>query len=136
MQNQIDLIKDIIQDLEYGYIANNEFQQMLPYCLKINNQRGLFFNREYEVITDDYPLLKKQNKSENENYYKEINNFDTNFTFDLKSNCHSYQLYNGDRITLQNNKNILKYLKNINILIQKIENQVELPDNNNEFYVM
>jgi hypothetical protein len=136
MQNQIDLIKDIIQDLEYGYIANNEFQQMLPYCLKINNQRGLFFNREYEVITDDYPLLKKQNKSENENYYKEINNFDTNFTFDLKSNCHSYQLYNGDRITLQNNKNILKYLKNIKILIQKIENQVELPDNNNEFYVM
>ena len=136
MQNQIDLIKDIIQDLEYGYIANNEFQQMLPYCLKINNQRGLFFNREYEVITDDYPLLKKQNKSENENYYKEINNFDTNFTFDLKSNCHSYQLYNGDKITLQNNKNILKYLKNIKILIQKIENQVELPDNNNEFYVM
>ena len=136
MQNQIDLIKDIIQDLEYGYIANNEFQQMLPYCLKINNQRGLFFNREYEVITDDYPLLKKQNKSENENYYKEINNFDCNFTFDLKSNCHSYQLYNGDRITLQNNKNILKYLKNIKILIQKIENQVELPDNNNEFYVM
>lgn len=136
MQNQIDLIKDIIQDLEYGYIANNEFQQMLPYCLKINNQRGLFFNREYEVITDDYPLLKKQNKSENENYYKEINNFDTNFTFDLKSNCHSYQLYNGDRITLENNKNILKYLKNIKILIQKIENQVELPDNNNEFYVM
>ena len=136
MQNQIDLIKDIIQDLEYGYIANNEFQQMLPYCLKINNQRGLFFNREYEVITDDYPLLKKQNKSENENYYKEINNFDCNFTLDLKSNCHSYQLYNGDRITLQNNKNILKYLKNIKILIQKIENQVELPDNNNEFYVM
>ncbi len=136
MQNQIDLIKDIIQDLEYGYISKNEYHQMLPYCIKINNQRGLFFNREYEVITDDYPLLKKQNKSENENYYKEINNFDTNFTFDLKSNCHSYQLYNGDRITLQNNKNILKYLKNINILIQKIENQVELPDNNNEFYVM
>ena len=136
MQNQINLIKDIIQELENGYISKNEYRQMLPYCIKINNQRGLFFNREYEVITDDYPLLKKQNKSENENYYKEINNFDTNFTFDLKSNCHSYQLYNGDRITLQNNKNILKYLKNINILIQKIENQVELPDNNNEFYVM
>lgn len=136
MQNQIDLIKNIIQDLENGYILKNEYRQMLPYCLKINNQRGLFFNREYEVITDDYSLLKKQNKSENENYYKEINNFDTNFTFDLKSNCHSYQLYNGDRITLQNDKNIQKYLKNIKILIQKIENQEDLPNDNNEFYVM
>lgn len=136
MQNQINLIKDIIQELENSYISKNEYRQMLPYCLKINNQRGLFFNREYEVITDDYPLLKKQNKSENENYYKEIDNFDFNFTFNVKSNCQSYQLYNGDSITLKSDENIFRYVKNMKILIQKIENNEELPNNDYEFYVM
>lgn len=136
MQNQINLIKDIIQELENGYISKNEYRQMLPYCIKINNQRGLFFNREYEVITDDYPLLKKQNKSENENYYKEFDNFDFNFTFNVKSNCQSYQLYNGDSITLKSDKNIVRYVKNMKILIQKIENNEELPNNDYEFYVM
>lgn len=134
MQNQIALIKNIIQELENGYISKNEYRQMLPYCLKINNQRGLFFNREYEVITDDYSLLKKQNKSENENYYKEIDNFD--FNFNVKSNSQSYQLYNGDSITLKSDENIVRYVKNMKILIQKIENNEELPNNDYEFYVM
>lgn len=133
MFNQIEYIKNIINDLENGYISKEEYRTKLPYCIQKQQDKALFYNREYEVITNEDSETKKRNTLKDEHYYKNSDNF--NFQFKVETNNCSYHLYQGDYSTLLQRKNIYKYIKNVKLLIQFIENNEVLPENDKAFYI-
>lgn len=133
MFNQIEYIKNKINDLENGYISKEEYRKELPYCIQIQQDKALFYNREYEVITNEDNETKKRNTLKDEHYYKNSDNF--NFHFKVETNNCSYHLYQGDYSTLLQRKNIYKYIEKIRLLIQFIENNEVLPENDKAFYI-
>jgi hypothetical protein len=133
MFNQIEYIKNKINDLENGYISKEEYRKELPYCIQIQQDKALFYNREYEVITNEDNETKKRNTLKDEHYYKNSDNF--NFHFKVETNNCSYHLYQGDYSTLLQRKNICKYIEKVRLLIQFIENNEVLPENDKAFYI-
>lgn len=133
MFNQIEHIKKTINELENKLISKNQYRIQLPYCIQINNNKALFYNRDYEIITDDTFDIRQRNKLKDEYYYKNSNNFD--FAFVVKTNEFSYIFYN-DVSSILKGKNIPKYIENLRFIIKLLENKEILPENDKAFYTL
>ena len=72
---QIYIIEKIIKKLEKEELFEEEFRNILPYCLEISKKKALFKNRNYEVISEDNSELKNYNIKVESDYYKNIDYF-------------------------------------------------------------
>ena len=133
---QIYIIERIIEKLEKGELSEKEFRNILPYCLEISNKKALFKNRNYEVITEDNYELKKYNINIESDYYKNSDNFNCDFKFNVNSNDDTHYLHYGHMSIFSKKSNLDLYIKNLKFLIFKIKNNEEIHNNNNKsFYI-
>ena len=132
---QIYIIERIIEKLEKGELSEKEFRNILPYCLEISNKKALFKNRNYEVISEDNSELKKYNINIESDYYKNSDNFNCDFKFNVNSNDDTHYLHYGHMSIFSKKSNLDLYIKNLKFLIFKIKNNEEIHNNNKSFYI-
>ena len=78
-------------------------------------------------------LLKNYNIKVESDYYKNIDNFDCDFKFNVNSNDNTHYLHYGHMSIFSKKSNLDLYIKNLKFLIFKIKNNEEI--HNKSFYI-